>query len=327
MDRTERFYKIKELLRQRKVVSFAVLQAELEVSRSTLKRDLDYLSTRLNSPIAWSREAGGYRLVEAAGASGSQHELPGLWFSPSEIHALLTMQHLLANLDTGGLLASHIAPLMDRLNALLGDDGSETAELRRRVRIVGLAQRTVALRHFKSVGTALVQRKRLHVTYLARGTGVTTQREVSPLRLVHYRENWYLDAWCHLRKGLRNFAVDAITALVPMDKAAKEVSAARLDAASDPGYGIFSGRTVRWARLHFSPERARWVAHEQWHPQQTGEYEVDGSYVLRIPYTDHRELIMDILKHGEHCEVLAPTGLRKQVREQVEAMAGKYLSN
>ena len=325
MDRTERFYKITELLRQRKVVSSAALQSELEVSRSTLKRDLDYLSTRLNSPIEWSREAGGYRLVETPGANGSRHELAGLWFSPSEIHALLTMQHLLARLDTGGLLAPHIEPLMDRLNALLGDDGSETAELRRRVRIVGLAQRTVALRHFKSVGTALVQRKRLHITYFARGTGVTTEREVSPLRLVHYRENWYLDAWCHLRKGLRNFAVDAIAALVPMDTAAKEVSEARLDAVSGPGYGIFSGRVVRWARLYFSPERARWVAHEQWHPQQTGEYEVDGGYVLRIPYTDHRELVMDILKHGEHCEVLGPSRLREQVMAQVEAMARKYL--
>ena len=74
------------------------------------------------------------------------------------------MQHLLANLRTGGLLTTHIAPLMDRLNALLGDDGSETAELRRRVRIVGLAQRTVELRHVKTFGTALVQPKRLRMT-------------------------------------------------------------------------------------------------------------------------------------------------------------------
>ena len=180
MDRTERFYKIKELLRQRKVVSFADLQAELEVSRSTLKRDIAYLSTRSNNPIAWTREAGGYRLVEEAGVNASQHELPGLWFSAPEIHALLTMQHLLANPRTGGLLTTHIAPLMDRLNALLGDDGSETAELRRRVRIVGLAQRTVELRHVKTFGTALVQPKRLRITYLARGTGESTERDISP---------------------------------------------------------------------------------------------------------------------------------------------------
>ena len=61
MDRTERFYKIEELLRQRKAVSFAALQAELEVSRSTLKRDLEYLRTRMHAPIVWDREAGGYR--------------------------------------------------------------------------------------------------------------------------------------------------------------------------------------------------------------------------------------------------------------------------
>ena len=66
MDRTERFYKIKELLRLHRVVSFATLMAELEVSRSTLKRDMAYLSTRLNNPIEWSREAGGYRLVESS---------------------------------------------------------------------------------------------------------------------------------------------------------------------------------------------------------------------------------------------------------------------
>lgn len=325
MDRTERFYKIKELLRQRKVVSFAVLQAELEVSRSTLKRDIDYLCTRLNNPIEWSREAGGYRLAQIANAANATHELPGLWFSAMEIHALLTMQHLLANLDKGGLLTPHIAPLMDRLNALLGDASDEASQLRRRVRIIGLAQRSVVLQHFQSVGTALVRRQRLQIAYAARGTGQTTTREISPLRLAHYRENWYLDAWCHLRNNLRNFALDAIVSARLLDTAAKEVSDARLEALSGPSYGIFSGGAVRWARLRFTSERARWVAQERWHPKQEGAHQADGSYLLRIPYTDHRELIMDILKHGAHCEVLGPASLRKVVADEVGRMGEKYV--
>lgn len=325
MDRTERFYKIKELLRQRKVVSFAVLQAELEVSRSTLKRDMEYLSTRLNNPIEWSRSAGGYQLVPNADACDASHELPGLWFSESEIHALLTMQHLLTNLDTGGLLTPHIAPLMERLNALLGDAGAEAIQLRRRVRIVGLAHRTVVLQHFQCVGTALVQRKRLHIAYAARGTGQTSTREVSPLRLVHYRENWYLDAWCHLRQELRNFALDAIVTARLLDTPAREMDDAKLDAVSGPSYGIFSGGAVRWARLLFTAERARWVAQERWHPKQDGQVQADGSYLLRIPYSDHRELIMDILKHGAHCEVLGPKSLRGVVADEVTKMGEKYL--
>ena len=148
MDRTERFYKIENLLRQHGSVSFTVLQAELEVSRSTLKRDLDYLRTRLNAPIEWSREAGAYRFAESAGLSDPAHELPGLWFSSSEIHALLTMQQLLAGLDSGGLLTPQVAPLMDRLNALLGSANNDAQEVRRRVRIIALANRRFQPGHF-----------------------------------------------------------------------------------------------------------------------------------------------------------------------------------
>ncbi len=326
MDRTERLYKIKELLRQHTVASFTTLQAALEVSRSTLKRDLNYLSTRLNNPITYCRALGGYSLEKTDTADNASHELPGLWFSSTEIHALLTMQHLLSGLDAGGLLNAHIAPLSERLNALLGSDANaDAAQLRRRVRIIGLAQRSVPTRHFEQVATALAQRKRLHIAYTARGDGKATEREVSPLRLVHYRDNWYLDAWCHYRKGLRNFALDAITQVVPLEKAALEISDKKLSTTFGPGYGIFSGGTVRWARLRFTPERARWVAQEQWHAEQSGKFESDGSYLLRLPYTDHRELIMDILKHGANCEVLGPPSLRRVVAQEVQKIGEKYL--
>jgi len=325
MDRTERFYKINELLRAKKVVSFATLLTTLGVSRSTLKRDLKYLCDRMHNPIVHNRGLGGYQLAAPDPADKHPHELPGLWFSPTEIHALLTMQQLLAGLDAGGVLTTHIAPLMERLNALLGSEGNaEATELRQRVRIIRLAQRRLQPRHFEQVATALAQRKRLHIAYSARGNGSATERDISPLRLVHYRDNWYLDAWCHYRQQLRNFALDAITRLEPLNEPAREVSAAQLNSTFGPGYGIFSGGSVRWARLRFSPERARWVAQEQWHLEQSGQFEPSGSYLLRLPYTDHRELIMDILKHGTHCEVLGPPSLRQVVADEVKKMVGKY---
>jgi len=325
MDRTERFYKINELLRAKKVVSFATLLTTLGVSRSTLKRDLKYLCDRMHNPIVHNRGLGGYQLAAPDPADKHPHELPGLWFSPTEIHALLTMQQLLAGLDAGGVLTTHIAPLMERLNALLGSEGNaEATELRQRVRIIRLAQRRLQSRHFEQVATALAQRKRLHIAYSARGNGSATERDISPLRLVHYRDNWYLDAWCHYRQQLRNFALDAITRLEPLNEPAREVSAAQLNSTFGPGYGIFSGGSVRWARLRFSPERARWVAQEQWHLEQSGQFEPSGSYLLRLPYTDHRELIMDILKHGTHCEVLGPPSLRQVVADEVKKMVGKY---
>ena len=324
MDRTERFYKIDQMINERRLVPFQSLQEELEVSRATLKRDLDYMRNRLNAPIVWDRSLGGYRFDKVSPQIGGQYELPGLWFSSSEVHALLTMQHLLANVDPGGILTPHVQPLMARLNALLGTAENTAEEIRKRILITGQGKRSLKLDHFERVGSALLRRKRLVITYFARGKGETTEREVSPQRLVHYRENWYLDAWCHLRNKLRNFSVDSVLRAEVLEKKAKDVPRVSMDEILGPGYGIFAGQDLQWAKLRFSPERARWVAQELWHPKQKGVFEADGSYVLEVPYADDRELIMDILKFGAEVEVLGPAALKRRVRTEIGRMAARY---
>jgi predicted DNA-binding transcriptional regulator YafY len=112
MDRLERFYKIDHLLQANRVVSLRTLQEELEVSPATLKRDLEYMRSRFNAPIIWDRAARGYRFGEPR-KHGPRYQLPGLWFNASEAHALLTMQHLLENIEPG-LIGQQVKPLQDR---------------------------------------------------------------------------------------------------------------------------------------------------------------------------------------------------------------------
>jgi predicted DNA-binding transcriptional regulator YafY len=322
MDRTERFHLIDMMLAAPEPATFARLQTRLGVSRATLKRDLEYLRNRLNAPIVWDRDTRGYIYAKGphVGASvGPQYELPGLWFSAEEIHALLTMQHLLANLDAGGLLGPHIQPLMSRLTGLLGSGRHPAEEIRKRIKLIPLAARRVPLDQFAAIGSALLRRRRLLVSYYAKSSDAISERELSPQRLVHYRENWYLDAWCHLRKGLRSFALDGVRHAEILDTPAREVAENTLDAMLGAGYGIFSGRKLTWAKLRFSAERARWVVLEQWHPKQRGKLLNDGRYVLEMPYADDRELIMDILRHVPEVEVLEPVELRAMVVEKLRA--------
>jgi predicted DNA-binding transcriptional regulator YafY len=320
----ERIYQIDQILSGRRFVPRQELQERLGVSWATLKRDLAYLKNRLNAPIIFDKDLGGYRFEHEARRIGPQYELPGLWFSAEEIHALLTMQHLLSNLDTGGLLGPHIKPLLARLTGLLGTAENPIEEVQRRIRIMTVGARAFHLDHFQAVGSALLRRKRLVIRYHARGTDEVTEREVSPQRLIHYRDNWYLDAWCHLRDGLRAFSVDAIEHAEILDKRSKDVSDKRLDDVLGSGYGIFSGENVHWAHLSFTPERARWVATERWHPNQTGQLLEDGSYELRVPYNDDRELIMDIMKYGADCTVLEPPELIDRVAKELARAARQY---
>jgi predicted DNA-binding transcriptional regulator YafY len=324
MSNTERIYQIDQMLADRKFVPRQELQERLGVSWATLKRDLNYLKDRLNAPIIFDRDLGGYRFEAEGKRVGRQYELPGLWFSAEEIHALLTMQHLLSNLDTGGLLGPQIKPLLARLTGLLGTADNPAEEVQRRIRIRTVGAREFHLQHFQAVGSALLRRKRLVIRYHARGTDESTDREVSPQRLVHYRDNWYLDAWCHLRDGLRAFSVDAIDHAEILDRRAKDVAEKRLDEVLGSSYGIFSGDVVSWATLRFTAERARWVASERWHPNQEARLLKDGTYELKVPYSDDRELIMDIMKYGGDCTVISPQALVKRVAAELERARNRY---
>jgi predicted DNA-binding transcriptional regulator YafY len=322
MDRTERFYKIQRLLTQRKYVPRDALIDELGVSRATFKRDLAYLRDRMQVPIEWDRDRKGYYVEEGGGASQA-FQLPGLWFSSGEIHALLTMEQLLERLQPG-LLAQQIRPLRERIRKILGTGDYAADEVSHRIRILQMGARAVEPEFFQAVASALLSRHRLKIRHFRRSTGEAMDREVSPQRLVHYRDNWYLDAWCHTRRALRTFAVDAILEARALTRAAREMPDEALDAMLAPGYGIFAGAAVETAVLRFEPVRARWVSRETWHPQQEGHFELDGAWVLRVPFSDSRELVMDILKYGADVEVLAPASLRLAVSEATAAAAGRY---
>ena len=326
MSQTERLYRIKRALDGGQCVVKAEWLAHLGVSPATLKRDIAHLRDRMNAPVAWDRTHAGWRLDPAAQLPGAQYELPGLWLSAEEIHALLTMQHLLAHLDSGGLLGPHIEPLAARLAQMLGSGAGAGAEVARRIHVQTVGARKVHLPNFQAVGSALLRRRRLQIEYHGRGRDRTREREVSPQRLVHYRDNWYLDAWCHAVRGLRSFAVDAVRAARVLAKPAIDVAETELDAVLGAGYGIFAGKQVQWARLRFSAERARWVAAESWHPKQRGRFEPAGTYVLELPYADPRELVMDILRHVPEVEVLGPVGLRDEVERKLRLGLQKFCS-
>jgi len=301
-------------------VSATMLMDTLEISSATLKRDIAKLRDQLHVPIEFDHELGGYKLDPKR----SNDELPGLWFSQEEILSLVTIQHLLEQLEPG-LLGAKLKPLQERLTQLMGKYGLASQDVAKRISIVHAGKRIVIAKSFELVVAATMERKRLKIWHFNRQNGITTEREVSPQRLVHYRDNWYLDAWCHLRDDVRNFSVDAISQLEVLDISAKEVTDKAIDQSLGNSYGIFNGAAQAWAKLKFTPERARWVAGETWHPMQESSFEADGSYVLSFPYADDRELIGDIMRFGSDVQVLAPPALRSKVQKSFLQAAANYV--
>jgi len=320
MDRFDRIFELNRILQgARRPVSRQRLQDELECSRATVKRLIEDMRLYLNAPIVYDREYNGYRYDQT---EGTMYELPGLWFNASELHALLTVQQLLQGVQPG-LLDQHLKPLQKRISALLELQRPGSDALADRVRILQMGSRRVGPQ-FLTVAGALAQRQRLRIRYFNRGADTHSERTLSPQRLTYYRDNWYLDAWCHLREGLRTFALDAIELAAVLDQPAEEVPGTELERHHASSYGIFAGVPDQVAVLRFSPERARWVAKEQWHRDQRGRFLDDGSYELAIPYSNQLELVMDVLKYGPDVEVIEPEGLRAEVLRRLRAAVARY---
>lgn len=315
MSDIERLHRIKYMIQQRKCVPREDFLDELEISPATFKRDLEYLRSRLKASIVYDRFMGGYKFENPDHVD--KIEMPGLWFSEKEATALVLMQHLLSSLDQGGLIGPHIEPLTAIIDGILGQSETSAKELRKRIKVIGMGSRKNSIENFSEIGAALLKRNRLEIDYYSKGKGEDTKREISPQRLIYYRENWYLDAYCHMRNDLRSFAVDGIRSAVLTNKKAQEVPEKDCHEHFAESYGIFSGKATQRAKLRFTPEHARWVAGEHWHGQQMGSFDKEGYYTLEFDFNQDPELIMDILKHGSGVEVIGPASLKNKVKNEL----------
>ncbi|MDI3258788.1 MAG: WYL domain-containing protein [Sinobacteraceae bacterium] len=318
MDQFDRVFRLHRLLAGRKTAMPADdLCIELDCSRATLYRHLAYLRDAHGAPLVHDREHGGYRYE-----GGARFELPGLWFSADELAALLVLDDLLER-QPFGLLAQTLSPFRARLEKLAQHAGVGLPNWRSRLRLLRMAARPVGA-HFPLVAEALARRQRLRIDYHARSDDRMASRVVSPQQLVLYRDNWYLDAWCHKRKDLRIFALDRIIAAEKLNVPARELAPKRLADTLATSYGIFSGKPTAIAVLRFSPYATRWIAAETWHPQQQDTREDDGALIRRLPYHRSEELVMDILRHGPEVQVLEPPALRETVLARLRAALDAY---
>lgn len=320
MERIERIHALhRTLTAARYPVTVQRLQDELQCSRATVYRDLAYLRDYLMAPVVGNGEAG-FRYDHS---DGTRFELPGLWLSSEELYSLLAAQQLLLRSGSGAL-STALAPLQTRIEKLLGEHVGGRRVPVERIRVLPHRGRKLDEASFRNVATGVLDRRRLVFEYRARSTDEKTRRSVSPQRLTHYRENWYLDAWDHEREAVRSFSVDRIVNAKLQDDAAKDVADEQLDAHLSASYGIFSGAPKGWATIVFSAKAARWVADEHWHSQQQGRYLPDGRYELKVPYSSGRELLMDVMHYGADAEVVEPPALREQARAHLSLALSNY---
>ncbi len=324
LDRIQQLHRL--LVSHRRPVPLKKIADRLECAERTAHRLIEDMQTYFDAPIEYSRDHNGWHYVydESLGTGDGKFEMPGLWLTSAELQSLTLLLSVLENFSEG-LLSEELGVVEKQIHRLLAARGIDPSALTQHIKVLPLGNRHVPGKIFQHIGEALLARQRVAIRYKSYTHEITT-RTISPQTLVHYRDNWYVDAFCHLRNELRVFSLARIVSLEITDQRADEIERETLRNHFGASYGIFAGKAQHTAKLRCFPEVAREISLQQWHPEQIGEWEGDD-YLLSFPYSNPKELIGDILRYTPNIYVEAPVALRKAVQEKLrvglELFSGK----
>lgn len=202
----------------------------LEVNRATFFRDIAELRDQMGQPIVFDRDLKGWRLEDGKGSEFPRDELPGVWLTPRETYALLTLYRVLRGIDPG-FLKEYVSPLSGLLKRIIDSRMDSTAGFGRKVAIdLGYFEKSTP-NVFAKVADALVRERRLNLLFRSEG-GEILNREVSPQRVVLTASGWHLHVLDHEGSSIRIISLPAINTAKVLDRKAERLPEYEIDIAS-----------------------------------------------------------------------------------------------
>ncbi|MCX7727009.1 MAG: WYL domain-containing protein [Chitinispirillaceae bacterium] len=302
-------------------VSLEIILQELECSQATFYRIRNFMRWYLNAPLEFSYKYNGYYYKKDD--DGSCFELPGLWFTTNELEALFCLDYTLQNIEAG-IFKEILEPLRKRIEPVLKAQGIKVKDFYNKIKIIPIHSRCFTNEIFRKLADGVIRKKTLKITHEKLYEGEPVTRIISPQTLVRYRDNWYVDAYCHLRKELRTFAVSRISAAEFVKSKFISVSHKEMEMFFASSYGIFTGIADKNAIINFYDIASKEVSTQKWHPKQNGKWISSTTYQLCLPYNHPEELIGDILRWGSKAELIEPLEVREKIKEEIRKMGERY---
>ncbi len=313
-----RLFWILEQLKRGRRITATVIASELEVTVRTAYRDVDHLRDVFRAPIDFDSVAQSYVLREPSFA------LPVLTLSRGELLAFAFAEQAVRQYR-GTPYAAELEHAVRRLQALLPDevhvDGASLEGL------ISLELGPVAVPDpdvFACVVDALVQRRRLRMTYTTASRGATESRTIEPYRVYNARGDWYVAAFDDRRRAVRDFALHRIRAPELLKTPFEPPEGFDFEAYKAAALGVEKGGRATQVAIRFSPLQARWIREKRWHASARIQEELGGGCVLRMRVAGLDEVRRWVMQFGAEAEVLAPRALRDAVAQSLEAAAEIY---
>ena len=197
--RISRLTAILTQLQTKRILTAKSLSEKFGVSTRTIYRDIKALE-RAGVPIL-TEEGKGYTLMEG-------FRIPPIMFTEKQANALILAEQLvLKNKDAS--FVKDYSEAIDKIKSILRYTiRDKTNLLANRTKYNQVINQERSSSNLSDLQNALTNYNLVKIDYISK-EGITTTRLIKPFALLS-SENWYLIAWCCLRKEFRFFRLDRI---------------------------------------------------------------------------------------------------------------------
>ncbi len=315
-------YRVHEILKDRSVnypISKAELAQLISCPLRSLERPLKTLKEQYGAPLAFTKkDPSGYYYQD-----GEDFDLPGVWFNKEELASLVCIRQIIKDFPQGAA-SKTLDQFWKRIEKVSFEEGQLPENLwTNKLRVIPIAGREIPDLVFRFVVEALAHGKRCRIHYKALGKPLS-EREISPLQLVRYKDNWYLDSWCHERNEFREFALSRIKQIDILPQKIISKPQKLIDQFFSDAYGIFTGTADKKALIKFTGIAAEEMQQQVWHPKQRIIRADEKELLLEIPFSRDTELLMDVFRWGQLAEILEPNDLRIKAIENLNSALKSY---
>ncbi len=295
----------------------ATLAAELEVSTKSVHRDLEFMRDRLELPLIYNAARKGYHYTEEVSS------FPTLQITEGELFALLVAEKALQQYRGTTFERPLISAFKKMADGLPDTVSLNIADWEQTISFRTRAEPILNLEIFDALAKAAAQRKQLQLTYRKPGRRDTELRVVDPYHLANINGEWFLFAWCHLRRDIRTFVPARIQEAKPTGKIFARPQKFSLEKRLRDSFGVQSGQGRHEVVLRFNELVSDYIREKKWHESQELRELEDGGVELRLKLSSLGEIERWVLGWAGNATVVQPP----ELAESIAAAARKILQN
>jgi predicted DNA-binding transcriptional regulator YafY len=294
----------------------STLALELEVSTKSIYRDLDFMRDRLDLPIEYDPRRCGFFYSQEVNA------FPTLQISEGELFALVVAEKALQQYR-GTSFEKPLLSALKKMAAALPEtvslnlsDWEQTISFRTR------AEPILNLEIFDALAKAAAGRQQLCLTYRKPGRKETEPRVIDPYHLANINGEWFLFAYCHLRKEIRTFVPARILEVKTLGKTFIRPQKFSVEKRLRDSFGVHSGQGEFNVMIQFNEAVGDYIREKKWHDSQVLRELDGGGLELSLKLSSLVEVERWVLSWGGNATVIAPNELKESIRRAARKILG-----